>query len=175
MIPNLVSLISVIKVLISAIVAFITAWLTVKFNLVRERNKGKILIFEIVKKYFILFYNSFEKGKESSTIKKDRISKEKYLRVIEKIENDFINLQNNLYYSCLLENYPSITMTQILISMEIAELRNREDFAFNAGTVKHFCKLFKAIKKDIPKKYLKNEVMKNFNHILEFIEKQNLC
>jgi len=144
--------ISIISILISIIVAYLTTRITLK----KEKNNGKIRLLEIVKRYYISFHNSFDfKNKK---IKDDMISKGQYLRVLENIELELANLISNDYYAKLLIDYPDLTMLHIHVSMEIVKHKNTLKFGLNKETANQMYKLYVAIKKNIPNKLLKTNL-----------------
>jgi len=157
--------ISILAIIISTIVAFLTAYFTVKYSLKNEKNKGQIILVELIKRYFSSCWNSWDM--ETGRLHTDNLTKQQYLRVVERIEQDLLELQNNMYYSSILEKYPSVTIVQIQLSRDIAELQNIDSFFLNTGTTNQFYKLYSLIKKNLPRRYRNNEKYKDINDSIE--------
>jgi hypothetical protein len=154
-----------LNVLISTVVAFITSYGTIVYKLNKEKNKGKIIVNELIKRYFISCLNCVDQN--TNKVKSDSLSKDQHLRVIQRIEQDLLELQNNLYYSAILEKYPHITKTQIAISREIEKLK-KEDFpSLDLDTIDEFHCLYQLIKSDLPKKTKTNKHFKEINQMIE--------
>ena len=140
-------LIAIIGIVISAIIAYFTARATIYV----EKRKGKLIILELIKKYLISFNSSWDKNQ----LKTDNITKEQYLRVIEVIETEFKVLTSNSYYLDLVSKFPDLTMLQVYISREIAELRNTTNFALNKETLRYVFRLYSFVKGNMRNKYFK--------------------
>lgn len=171
MILTLDNWIALVSIFASIVVAFFTALITIRISLQREKNSGRIILFELLKKYFLSVVNSYEIGSSGTgTIKTDPISKEKYLNVIIHIESSLLNLEKNQYYSRLLVKYPLLTLAQVRLSQEIAEQRLNEKLILNYETQEEFWRLYKILKKDLPRKYLKNKEFQIFDkYIISYI------
>jgi hypothetical protein len=139
--------IAILGIVVSAIVAYFTAKETIN----AEKRKGKLIILELIKKYLISFNSSWDKN--TNQLKTDNITKEQYLRVIEVIESEFKDLTGNPYYLDLAFKFPNLTMLQVYISREIAELRNQPNFALNKETMRFIFQLYSLVKGNMRKKY----------------------
>ena len=150
--------ISLISIFASVVVAFFTALLTIRISLYRERNTGKIILFELLKKYFLSVINSYALDNTGAgIIKTDSISKEKYINVIMQIESSLLELEKNQYYSRLLFKYPLLTIAQVRLTQEIAEQRLNKGLILNFETQEELLKLYELVRKDLPRRYFKNE------------------
>ncbi len=163
--------ISILKIVVSAIVAFLTAYGTVIYRLKKERGKGKIIILELIKRYFISIINSFDH--KTLKVKKDNLSRLQHLRIIERVEQDLLQLQNNLFYTSTLEKYPRITKAQITLSREIENIKANEQLYLDGNTIKEFYNLYLIIRSSLPKKVLKNEHFKEIASIIEELYEKN--
>ena len=142
--------IAIIGIIISAIIAYITTKATIN----REKRKGKLIILELIKQYLINYNSSWDIA--TKKVKTDNVSKEQYVRVLEIIEKEFLELVNNPYYLGIVYKYPKLTQLQTYISREIAELSVSNNFGLNNETLRLIFELFDILKKDIKKKYFKN-------------------
>lgn len=141
--------IAIIGLILSAIIAYLTAKATID----SEKRKGKQIILELIKKYLISFNSSWDM--QTKTLKTDAITKEQYLRVIEIIESEFNELTSNPYYLDIAYKFPKLTMLQVYISREIAESRNSTTFALNKETLRYLFELYAILKADLNKKHFK--------------------
>jgi len=141
--------------IIGIVASIIAAYFTAKATINAEKRKGKLLLLELIKKYLISFNSSWDIN--TKKLKTDNIAKEQYLRVVEVIESEFKDLSANPYYLDLAFKFPNLTMLQVYVSREIAELRNRPDFVLNTETLKHWFQLYSLVKGNMKKKhFIKN-------------------
>jgi len=141
--------IAIIGLFLSAIIAYVTTKATIN----SEKRKGRKIILELIKKYLINFNSSWDT--QTTTLKTDLVAKEQYLRVVEIIESEFKDLTNNPYYLDIIYKFPDLTMLQVYISREIAEIRNSETFALNKETLRYLFALYKIIKADLNGKHFR--------------------
>lgn len=86
--------------LFSVVSSIFIAYATTKFTLYLSKRRGKLIIFELIKQYIINFHSSWDF--KSMKVKKDDVSKFQYLRTLENIEKQLMNLINNPFYIDLL-------------------------------------------------------------------------
>lgn len=103
---------------------------------------------EIIKQYITNINSSFDQNMQ---IKSDSISKEQFIRVNELIEEELKMVIQNPYYLKLTFNYPKLTVIQVHISRETAQLKNQNDFALNRELILLVIELYHLVKKDLKK------------------------
>lgn len=141
--------IAISGILISAVIAYFTA----KITLSVEKDKGKLILIELIKQYLINFNSSFDLVTKKP--KTDNLTKEQFLRVLEFIEAEFKDLINNPYYLELTNRYTRLSMLQVSITREIARLKSSKEFGLSNESIQLSFDLFDVLKKDIKKKYFK--------------------
>ncbi len=153
--------ISVVAILSSIIISYtVTSW-TLKKQIKREKDEGVIILYELIKRYTISCLNCIDK--ETSSIINDPIIAKRHLRVIKRVEQDMLELQNNPYYISILKKYPTISMLQIQLSAEIVAHENSSDFKLNQGTITKFHELNQIIQPDIQLMFKENNEFDNIN------------
>ncbi len=152
--------------IISIIITIVIAVITTKITINNEMDKGKWLLLEIVKRYFISVKNCFdEKG-----IKNTDIERVYYLSELKNIENELNNISNNPLIIKLFSKYPSLTMTYITLIREVAKNENNDKIIINSDTIKAFYNLLNILEIQLPKNYFyKNPILKEFKDTADFI------
>jgi hypothetical protein len=176
--------IAIVGVVFSVFGSWLVAKWTANKAIKNEMDKGVVLLWSLLKRYFISCHNCYDIGGLVLKIKSDEITRAKHLRVIKFVEADLIELQHNYYYLNLISKNANIEMLLVQLSFEIAENErkntgnkqnianqestNKNEFSLNSGSLKNFLDVYNKIKKDIPNEAMDNEItgiMEILNHI----------
>jgi hypothetical protein len=145
------------------------SWLVAKWTankaIKNEMDKGVVLLWSLLKRYFISCYNCFHKT--NGKVIQDDKTLHQHIRIISAIESELKELQYNHYYLHLVSNHANIEMMLVQLSIEIAhqEMMTANEFALNPGTIKYFHDVYKIIEKDIPSKAINEELKKIIDSI----------
>jgi hypothetical protein len=150
------------------------SWLVAKWTankaIKNEMDKGVVLLWSLIKSYFISCYNCFDKN---GNIDRNVNKLNCHLRVIKSIEKDLIQLKDNAYYIDLISKNNNIEMMFVQLSTEIEQqsAMKENEFALNQGTIKCFYEVFGIIECDIPIEAVDEEIKKLIKHIYSIAEK----
>ena len=137
-------LIPVVSIVVSIIVAYLTAVYTVR----RESSHGRLRLLELVRRYFINVLNAFDRG--SMKIKKDELSKKMYVEELHSILQSLENLMAHPYFARLIVRYPLLSKVLLQTRRELVEHDFQSSFALNAGTMTEFWRLHQILQKELP-------------------------
>lgn len=134
---------SILTVILSSFIAYITA----KYQYKKQYNNGKILLYEIVKRYFILLKNNHEIQGGIFVVKTDAFSKEFYDSELTLIYNDLKSLFTNPIMIKYFKRYSGLSKLVISINREI--IKRKTHISVSPDTVIGFIDLYLLLKKEI--------------------------
>jgi hypothetical protein len=137
-------LIPVGSILVSVIVAYLTALYTIR----RESRHGRLRMLELVWRYFINVENAADR---QGNIKQDALSKRMYVEVLKDIFEELSDLVAHPYFSVLVARYPLVSKLLVQVRLELVEHDSQTSFAINQGTMTDFWRVHVILKKDLPK------------------------
>lgn len=166
--------ISILTVIVSSVIAYLTA----RYQYKKQYNNGKILLYEIVKRYFILLMNNRENQDGITVVKTDTFSKEFYDSELTIIYNDFKSLFTNPIMIRYIDSYNGLSKLVISINREIIkrkELSKENKQAIeNPDTIIGFIDLYLLLKKEIgTKKIISNDDLKEIDDFVNYLN-QNI-
>ncbi len=138
-------LIPVASILVSIIVAYLTALYTIR----RESRLGRLRLLELVRRYFLNVLNAFDQ--HTKQIKQDTLSKTMYVEVLKDIFKELSDLVAHPYFSVLVERYPLLSKLLVQVRRELVEHDHQTSFAINVGTMTEFWQVHVILKRDLPK------------------------
>jgi len=159
---------------ITIIISMIMAWFTASYAIRKNYKEGKIQLFEIIIRYFILLINLFDK--KTSKISEDNVSKRLYSSGISIIEKDLRALITNPYFNKLIEKNPKISKLLVLLQRNniiAQDILKEPKYRLDFGIYNMFSEIFDALKKELPKKYLtKDPIYKEVLELKKSLDKQ---
>jgi hypothetical protein len=162
----------IILPIITIAVSIILAYLSTKWTINNQYRQGKYQFFEIVSRYFINAYNSIDITTVPPRTKLEPIDKIYQLEELRAIHQDISKLLDNPYYIELLKKFPEISMINIALRREIIDLEKATQVTLKPDNIDLFYKIYKNIKKGIPKRVFKNN--KAYQEIDQIVESLNI-
>ena len=154
--------------ILTVIVSIILAYLSARWTIKNQYNKGKYQLFEIVNRYFINAYNSVDTTKTPPCTKTNSIDKIYQLEELRAIHQDLAKLFDNPYYLDLLKKFPELSMINIKLRREIIELDTADKVVLQPDNIDTFYILFKRIRQGIPERlFKKNLAFKEIDTLVE--------
>jgi len=137
-------LIPVASILVSVIVAYLTALYTIR----RESRHGRLRLLELDWRYFINVINAAD---QHGNIKQDALSKKMYVEVLKDIFEELSDLVAHPYFSVLVAHYPLLSKLLVQVRRELVEHESQTSLAINQGTMADFWRVHVILQKDLPK------------------------
>ncbi len=138
-------IIPVLSILISVVVAYVTAVYAIR----RESSHGRLRLLELVRRYFLNALNAFDQS--TKEIKQDTISKKMYQVELKAILQELQDLVSHPYFSVHIKKYPLLSMVLLKSRRELVEHEEGYTFALNIGTMTEFWRLHLILRKDLQK------------------------
>lgn len=138
-------LIPVASILISVVVAYVTAVYAIR----REYSHGRLRLLELVRRYFLNVVNAFDQ--DTKQIKQDATAKKMYVEELKAILQELQDLLAHPYFSVLIARYPLLSKLLVQTRREAVEHEAQSSFAINVGTMTEFWRLHLILSKGLAK------------------------
>lgn len=155
------------------------AYWTAKQVIKSSIDTGKVLLLEIVKRYVLNLWNSFDENRE---IKTNEIDKIHYLFELEAINNNLQQLVTNPLLIKLFIKRPSLTKLSMHLRREIAELKQSgSTLSVGKGTLVEVISLYDNIKPEFNRGFASmfkkdifttDEILKQVCDLIEELRKE---
>lgn len=152
---------------LSALVSAAIAYFTTAYTIHRARNQGRLILLELVRRFFINVRVAFDP--ETQEIRSGPMYKKFYVEELKCIIKTLEKSLENPYFLVLISRYPTISMLLIQSRRELIEHEASESFALNPSTINEFSKLHQILSKDLPKS-TSSDVDEDIRNLARFVK-----
>lgn len=157
--------IPIVTIIVSAILSLVIAYFTARYQYRKQYDNGKILLYEIVKRYFILLKENHKIQEDILEVNTDAFSRDFYDSELSIIYNDFKSIFNNPIMIRYFKNYSGLSKLVISINREIISRKTKS--IVNPVTIIGFIDIYNLLKIEIGiKKIQNNKDLKEIDDIV---------
>ena len=133
----------ILTILVSALIAFLVAWATVR----AEESKGRAALYALCCRFFIAAFNAIDT--QTGKIKTSQLDKERYVQELESILSALEAFSSNPLFIKFVSRNELAPAMLVQVRSEMVEHRQTqtEQFALNRGSVQFFLDAFDWCKK----------------------------